>query len=314
MKLQKTYRNSSFSIIIAFVCLAIVGASVIPLLNVQLNPGRALPNITVTYLWPNASARIVEQEVTSRLEGLFSSVREIQNIESVSSQGQGRIRLSFKKRTDLQAARFEIANLIRQAYSELPERVSYPEISISSTGDLTSPVLTYRLAASSNPYYIQKYAENNIVPELSKAAGISEIRVYGATPFEWTIEYDPQKIQTLGLTSNDIMVSVNQYFGKNHIGQGLFNDNRLNTQKELAISLQSEKSDTLNWDMIPIKATGGRVMRYLFSKRQSTATGIPASGFNLRMNTNGAASLSFSKASWNRRPSVLADWTGLFME
>ena len=96
----------------------IMGVAMLPLLNVQLNPSRALPRLNVSYYWPDASARVIEQEVTSKMEGLFNSVKGIKEITSVSSKGYGRINLSFKKTVNLDAARFEIASLIRQVYSD----------------------------------------------------------------------------------------------------------------------------------------------------------------------------------------------------
>ena len=101
----------------------IVGASLLPLLNVQLTPSRSLPGLSISYSWPDASARVIEQEVTSRLEGLFSSVKGVKDVSSVSSKGYGCINLSFKKTVNLDAARFEVASLIRWAYSDLPEQV-----------------------------------------------------------------------------------------------------------------------------------------------------------------------------------------------
>ena len=67
----------------------IIGISVLPLLNVQLTPSRSLPGLSVSYRWADASARVIEQEVTSKLEDLFISVKEIRDVSSVSSKGCG---------------------------------------------------------------------------------------------------------------------------------------------------------------------------------------------------------------------------------
>jgi multidrug efflux pump subunit AcrB len=133
------YQLSSFSILIIFVLLIIVGASLLPLLNLQLTPSRSLPGLSVSYRWPDASARVIEQEVTAKLEGLFSSVKGIKGVSSVSSKGFGRINLSFKKTVNLDAARFEVASLIRRAYSDLPEQVSFPELSMGTQGRIINP-------------------------------------------------------------------------------------------------------------------------------------------------------------------------------
>jgi multidrug efflux pump subunit AcrB len=71
------YHPSSFSILTIFILLMIIGASLLPLLNLQLTPSPSLPGISVSYSWPDASAPVVEQEVTAKLEGLFSVVKGI---------------------------------------------------------------------------------------------------------------------------------------------------------------------------------------------------------------------------------------------
>lgn len=51
---------SSFTVIVTFVCLALVGLALIPLLPVKLNPSRNLPGFTVGFSMPGASSRVVE--------------------------------------------------------------------------------------------------------------------------------------------------------------------------------------------------------------------------------------------------------------
>ncbi len=69
-------RVSSFTVIVAFVCLALVGVALIPLLPVKLNPSRSLPGFTVGFSMPGTSSRVVEMEVTSKLEILIQQYAE----------------------------------------------------------------------------------------------------------------------------------------------------------------------------------------------------------------------------------------------
>ena len=59
---------SSFTIIVTFLCVALTGLAFIPLLPIKLSPSRTLPRLTVSYNMPGNSARVIEMEVTSRLE------------------------------------------------------------------------------------------------------------------------------------------------------------------------------------------------------------------------------------------------------
>jgi len=92
---------SSFSTVLIFVVLMIIGAATIPMLNVKFSPTERVNSITVSYNWNNASAKIAESEVTSRLEGLISTVSGIKKIKSITSFGGGRIEVELKKRASL---------------------------------------------------------------------------------------------------------------------------------------------------------------------------------------------------------------------
>lgn len=260
MNLTLKYRPSSFSILIIFILLMIVGVSMLPLLNMQLTPSRSLPGVSVSYRWADASARVIEQEVTSKLEGLFSSVKGIKEVSSVSRKGYGYINLSFKKSVNLDAARFEVASLIRQAYPDLPDQVSFPEISINSGGVNSSPILTFTLNASASPFFIQKYAEDHLVPNLSVIPGVSGVNVYGSTPYEWEICYRNEIIQELGIHSSDIALCITDYFRKDFLGQGEVTGTNFNSQTITGYYLSNNPSDSINWRSIPVKKVNDRMI------------------------------------------------------
>ena len=119
---------SSFTLIVAFVCLALVGVALIPLLPVKLNPSRSLPGFTVGFSMPGTSSRVVEMEVTSKLESMLARIRGVKNLNSTSGNGFGRITVELDKHADVDAVRFEASTIIRQTWSQLPDGVSYPTI------------------------------------------------------------------------------------------------------------------------------------------------------------------------------------------
>ena len=256
MNQQKT-KLSSFSVIIIFVMLMIVGISLLPRLNIQLTPSRTLPQTNIGFSWYNASAKVIEQEVTSKLESVFSQIKGIKHISSVSEQGSGSINVEFKKGTNLDAIRFEIATLIRQTYPSLPEGVSYPYISISTSGDKNQPILTYTLNANASPLSIQQFAEKNIVPKLSTISGISDINVYGGNPFEWMVTYKAQECISLGINPDEIASAINLYFTDDFIGISRLSGNR---NSSIRVQLQSSDSGKLDWNKIPIKMVNGRII------------------------------------------------------
>jgi len=262
LKPETTYNRgfSSFSMIVVFSALILIGFSIFPLLDVKLEPSRILPSLSVNFSWQDVSARVMEEQVTSPLEGMFSTLAGISNISSLSKKGSGNITVQFKKQVNLDAVRFEVATMIRRIYPDLPEGVSYPYISMSTGGRYVRPVLTYNLNAAASPYYIQKYAEDHLVPPLSKIKGFNEVRVYGATPFEWELRFNVDRIYALGLTANDIASAVNSYFRRDIIGMGSFRFPGSKRVKTIRLVLQNDIPPELSWNQIPVKKSGDRII------------------------------------------------------
>jgi len=254
------FKFSSFSVLTIFICLSIIGASLIPLLSVQLTPSKTLPSININYSWQDASAKVMEQEVTSKLEGVFNTVKGIKALSSTSDKGRGTISLKFKSHTNMDAVRFELANLIRQSYSELPEGVSYPNLSLSAANKNKLPILSYSIHANESPYYIKKYAETHILPKLSTIKGVNQVNVYGAAPFEWVIEYNTNTLLQLNLSVNDIQSAINTYLNEQELGNGIFKTNEEAYDHEIALKLAYKPDADINWNNIPIKKIGNRIV------------------------------------------------------
>lgn len=251
----------AFSIIVIFTMLMIIGISLLPLLNIQLNPSRALPQAQVSYNWSNASARVIEQEITSKLEGTLSQINGLKEISSVSKKGRGSISLSFKKGSDLDVLRFEMATLIRQVYPSFPEGVSYPVINLKTPDDKEKqPLLTYTLNANANSMYIQQYAENNLADQISLINGVNDVQVYGGTPYEWQINIDNSLTQTLGISSDEVAEAINIYFRTDILGIASQSDVVQEKTIPMQIVLKSTSTDSIEWSSIPVKKVGQRII------------------------------------------------------
>lgn len=210
---------SSFTLIVTFVCLSLVGIALVPLLPVKLSPSRDMPGLSVSFSMPGNSARVVETEVTSRLEGMLSRVNGIRNITSTSDNGNGYIRIELDRHADIDATRFEVSTLIRQLWSQLPDGVSYPLISTQRSDDNASrPFMTYTLNAPATPIVIQKYGEERIKPLLSALNGVYKVELSGATPMEWRIVYDNVQLESTGISVQDILDAITERYGREFLG------------------------------------------------------------------------------------------------
>jgi len=217
--MNKIRTFSPFTLIVAFVCLSLVGLALMPLLPVKLSPSRNLPGLTVSFSMPGNSSRVIEAEVTSRLEAMLSRVKGVKGIQSTSDNGSGSITLEMDKHADMDATRFEVSTIVRQTWPQLPEGVSYPQIYASrSNNNASRPFMTYTLNAPSAPFLIQRYAEENIKPVLGQLKGVYKVDLTGATPMEWQLEYDNVQLSQLGISLSDIQSAISGHYEKEFLG------------------------------------------------------------------------------------------------
>lgn len=257
---------SSFTLIVTFVCLSLIGVVLVPLLPVKLAPSRTLPGLTVSFSMPGNSSRVIEAEVTSKLEAMMARVKGIRKVNSTSDNGSGSISLELDKHADIDVTRFEVSTIIRQTWPQLPEGVSYPQISTRRSDDKASrPFITYTLNAPANPILIQQYAEENIKPVLGQLKGIYKVELNGATPMEWQLEYDSDQLSRLGITLQAVQWAINRHYEKEFLGicsieKGAEGKEwirlvRTSTEKEMefepgAIQLQAEDGTMVTLDKL----------------------------------------------------------------
>ncbi|HEX2976044.1 MAG TPA: efflux RND transporter permease subunit, partial [Bacteroidales bacterium] len=251
---------SDFTVNIVFVLLIIVGAAMIPLLSLQLNPTRYLPSLTISWSWPEAPVRVVEQEVTTTLEGVLTTVSGIKKISSSTYNEGGRIVVEFDRNADLRAKRFEVASLLRQSRARLPERVSWPVISMNMPSNTNgSTILSFQLNGNASSAYIYSLAEEMIKPSIALVEGVYNVNIYGATPQQWELTYNQQKLASAGINSSQIGRAINDYLLEMELG-GAQEESQEGPDKRTYITLEGNSSASFRWEDIPVAKISGRII------------------------------------------------------
>lgn len=244
-------RISPFSAILIFVVLSFIGAASIPLLNIQYTPSIIGNTITVAFSYSGAPAQVVESTVTSKLEGIISHTSGCTSTSSISKAGYGSVSGTFSKHTDLAAARLEIVSGIRNIYSRLPENVSFPNISHNAGGGRNASSISYNIMGEIPTQILEKYTNENIIPEISVIDGVNSISLKGVTDNEWLITFDSKVITAVGITPNEISAAIINTFTERLIGISKEDNN-------IAIRLTSGHKDS--FDNIPIKKVGEKII------------------------------------------------------
>ena len=254
----------SFSIILTMCILMIIGIALISRLDISNKPRpRQGKTLNVSYSWSGASAKVIEQNVTSRIEGLCASVNGVENVSSNSYFGWGQVTVELKKQASVSAVKFEIASLIRQVYGKLPKGVSYPDV---SGGDVVTSkteksqvrnILSYTVNAKKSDREIRKIVESELKPEIERIDGVHHVNVTGGTWQYLEISYDAQTLSLYGITAYDIEEAIRVFMGKNDIIGDVMHKDKHGESSRISLFL-AEKG--LSLETIPVKNIDGKIV------------------------------------------------------
>lgn len=219
-------RVSRFTILLTLAVLVVISCILIPKIDIADQPRpRQGKTLSIWYSWQGASAKVVEQNVTSRIEGLVSAVHGVESVESESYFGSGRITIGLKKNADVSMAKFEIASLLRQIKKQLPDGVSYPALSggevvnenENGRKETMQELLSYRINSNLSDEQLKEYIERHIVPAVRQIKDVGRVEVSGGQSKYIAITYDPFVLESYGLCASDIENGIKSFLGKSDV-------------------------------------------------------------------------------------------------
>lgn len=259
-------KPSSFTVILTFVILMIVGVAVAPLIDVGTEPTpRQGKTITIRYGWPNVSAKVIEQNLTSPVEGMVAALKGVESVSSTSYFGSNEIVVKLKEKTDVSAVRFEISSLLRQSYNRLPKGVSFPTISGGEVvGDRSSShdqklLLTYQVNADMQPDLIKDYVEQHIQKLLESVEGISKVEITGTPDTYLDVSYDPTQLSVYGITAQDMAEGIKNYIGQDEIIGTVTQQTEQGSEKRITLHLTTA-AFSKPLEQMPLKNVAGKMV------------------------------------------------------
>ncbi len=172
------------------------------------DPEFTVKTAVVTTIYPGASPKEVEQEVTDRLELAIQEMHEIDYLESVSRAGMSIITVNIKPEywsDRLPQVWDELRRKIRDVEGSLPPGVMRPEIS-DDFGD----VYGFQLALTGDGYnyaQLEEYAKD-LKRELSLVEGVARIDLWGVQDKVIYLNASETQLTELGLTDTSLLATL----------------------------------------------------------------------------------------------------------
>ena len=210
------------AVISIFIVLA--GLAALRQLPVAQYPEIAPPVVTVTAVYPGASAEVLNQTVASPLEDQINGVENMIYMSSTSSSnGTVSINVSFEIGTDVDQAAVNVNNRVKLAEPRLPQEVRRMGVSVRKSSSSFLQVVTLQSPADRfNLLDISNYATINVADRLKRIPGVADVMVFGARDYAMRIWLNLPKLAQLKLSPNEVIAAVqeqNAQFATGKVGQ-----------------------------------------------------------------------------------------------
>jgi multidrug efflux pump len=188
----------------------IVGGVAFYRLPIAQYPEIAPPTINVTGQYPGASADVVAQTVVAPIEQQINGVENMIYMASNSTaDGSFSIAVSFELGTNLDIAQVQVQNRVAIAQPRLPQDVRNIGVTVNkATPDIMMVVHLYSPDKSRDTLFISNYATLEILDELTRVDGVGSITVFGSRAYSMRAWLEPDRLQSLGLTANDVVTAL----------------------------------------------------------------------------------------------------------
>jgi hydrophobic/amphiphilic exporter-1 (mainly G- bacteria), HAE1 family len=203
-------RRPIFSAVCSIVIL-LAGIVMMPTLPIGQYPQIAPPVVTVTASYVGASPQAVEAQVTTPLETAINGVQGLRYISSTSAQGVSTITCTFYLGTNLDIAAADVQNLVQSAIGQLPAIVQQTGITVAkNSGAFVMGIAMYSDNPQCDTICLSNYAQINVVNDLARVPGVSQVRIFGQRQYAMRIWLNPKKLASQGLAATDVVNALQE--------------------------------------------------------------------------------------------------------
>ncbi len=164
------------------ILIMMAGALAIRTLPVAQYPNIAPPEISVTSVYPGASAKTLEDTVTQVIEQKMKGLDNLNYMYSTSdSTGQSVVTLSFIAGTNPDIAQVQVQNKLQLAMPLLPQAVQKQGVTVAkATKNNLLVIGFYSSDGSMTEADISDYVASSIQDPISRVLGVGDITLFGA--------------------------------------------------------------------------------------------------------------------------------------
>jgi hydrophobic/amphiphilic exporter-1 (mainly G- bacteria), HAE1 family len=172
--------------------LVVVGSASYFKLGVDRFPSVDLPTVSVRTNLPGASPEEIETLVSQPIEEVVNTVDGIDNLRSVSVQGNSIILATFNLNRDIDTAAQDVRDRVSTVVRNLPPDAKPPVV--AKFNNDSTPVVTIALSGQRSIRELTEYADKVVRVQLERAGGVGAVNVVGGLDRAINVWIDAERL------------------------------------------------------------------------------------------------------------------------
>jgi multidrug efflux pump len=194
---------------VATIAITLVGLTIFTSLPKESYPDIVIPQIYVSTIYAGTSPKDMENLVTRPIEKQIKGITgaKIRKITSTSIQDYSSILVEFEASVKVEAAKQKVKDAVDKAKTDLPNDLTQqPDVIEVSFSDF--PIMFVNVSGNYDGVQLKEYADKmkdrfEELPEINKA------EITGAPEREIQVNVDKYKMESAGVSFNDISQAIN---------------------------------------------------------------------------------------------------------
>ena len=213
---QVSLKNPVFATMV-MLAIVVLGLFSYQRMQVDLFPNVDLPVVVITAEYPGASPEIVESEVTKKIEEGVNAIAGISALTSRSYEGQAVVIMEFQLYVDGRKAAEDVREKIAAIRPTFRAEVKEPRVlrfDPSSRSVWSLAVLPGSAADAKpgvkplSPVELTNWTDQILKKRLENVRGVGSVTLVGGTKREINIYLNPQAMDALGITADQVTAAV----------------------------------------------------------------------------------------------------------
>lgn len=171
-------------------------------LPIELFPEIEVPVAVVTTSYTGAGPQEIENLITKPIEGAVATVGNIDQVNSISSQGSSIVIAQFNTGTDMDFAALEMREKVDLIKGALPEDATQPMVLKIDPNAM--PIIQISLSTNGDLAELQSLAEDTIGQRFERLDGVASVDIGGGFVDEIEIAVDQNRLSSYGLSINQL--------------------------------------------------------------------------------------------------------------